>query len=307
MADDGDRTNITGTNEENESNENESNENESNENEDDNNVELVSLKTDKKGEDKNDDDNEEKKSMDWDSASLAKQTIHEDDSEDSKQYYKLDDFELEYEVAHLKERFEKLVEEYSDFDEDIYNVTEKELMDILGNLAIDSYGILLWILCMDQLETERKKIIWDILIFLAMRMPTQVAMDLLIHYSSNMARYSPTDVSELGKSLVHGSQFPLATCLVLSAFFVDAAKKDLTRDKQLRALSQEYAIRATTILEEIENDYLAVIMLETPSFHDSKSPLEIALENDIIDFLACNKVSRISNAMWTLPNLMEVE
>ena len=77
----------------------------------------------------------------------------------------MDDFELEYNVKGLKERFEKLIEEYSGFEQDIYQVPEKELMDVLGNLAIDSYGILLWILCMDQLETERKKIIWDILIF----------------------------------------------------------------------------------------------------------------------------------------------
>ena len=146
--------------------------------------------------------------------------VQSEESEDSKQYYKLGDYELEYNVKGLKQRFKTLVDEYSGFDQDIYNVSEKELMDILGNLAIDSYGILLWILCMDQLETERKKIIWDILIFLAMRMPTQVAMDLLIHYSANMARYSPEDVSELGKALVHGSRFPLSTCLVLSGIFL---------------------------------------------------------------------------------------
>eukprot|EP01084_Bolivina_argentea_P068709 125065_1 len=303
MATDGGTTNIT------EEEENvQSIETDKSPTSDENKIELVPLndkddegaQTNESNESKDEDAN-----VDWDDIKRAEETIHED-SEDSKQYYKLDDFELEYNVKTLKERFDRIIDEYSGFDEDIYLVREKELMDVLGNLAIDSYGILLWILCMDQLETERKKIIWDILIFLAMRMPTQVGMDLLIHYSSNFSRYSPTDVSELGKALVHGSQFPLATCLVLSSFFIEAAQKDLTRDKQLRQLSKEYAIRATTILEEIENDYLAVIMLETPSFHNSKSPLEIALENDIIDFLACNKVSRISNAFWTLPNLMQV-
>ena len=84
-------------------------------------------------------------------------------------------------------------------------------------------------------------------------------------------------------------RFPLGTCLVLSAFFIDASKKNLTRDRQLRELSREYALRAVGILDEIENDHLATVMLETPSQHDNRSPLHIALEHDIIDFLACTR------------------
>ena len=65
---------------------------------------------------------------------------------------------------------------------------------------------------------------------------------------------------------------------------------DLTRDKQLRQLSGEYALRLKSILGEIENDHMTTV-LEAPSQHDNRSPLHIALEHDIIDFPASNKVS----------------
>ncbi len=71
----------------------------------------------------------------------------------------------------------------------------------MKHLAIDSYGILLWVMCMDQLETQNSIILWIILRFLAYRMPTEIAMAMMDHYSGAFARFDPLSVDEIGRNL----------------------------------------------------------------------------------------------------------
>ena len=213
-------------------------------------------------------------------------------------------------VEDLRVRFNEMVKKYAAYEErldNVFTVDEQTLRLLFKGLSIDSYGVVLWIMCMDSLETQNQSILWIILQFLCMRMPTQMAYSLMEHYSSQFARFSTTDIDKLGRALVNGSQFPLATCLVLSAFFKERSKTDLSQEEVLLKLSNEYALEATSILDEIESDYLAVIMLETASFHNELSPLDIALENDIMEFLSCNKVSRISHAIWVSNEVMRVD
>ncbi len=42
---------------------------------------------------------------------------------------------------------------------------------------------------------------------------------------------------------VNGSRFPLASCLVLSAFFMERSQKDLTQEESLVELAKNYASR----------------------------------------------------------------
>ncbi len=130
-------------------------------------------------------------------------------------------------------------------------------------------------------------------------------MQLIEHFKFELTRYPQNKVEEVVSTIVESSSFQLATCLALAAWFQERSTNDLTNHDILKKYTKKYSAWGVTILNSIESDYLATILMETNSFHEEKSPFSIALEHNLIDFLSSDRVGRIGHAMWVKPNLLE--
>ena len=113
--------------------------------------------------------------------------------------------------------------------------------------------------------------------------------ELMHHYRIELSRYNQDKVESVIESLVEGSQFPLATALKMAAFFKERAENDLSNVKKLEDFSKRYQLWAVKLLNSVESDYLATMMMNAPSFHQHSTPFEIALESELVEFLSSDR------------------
>ena len=75
----------------------------------------------------------------------------------------------------------------------------------------------------------------------------------------------------------------------MAEYFKERSENDLSNVKKLEEFSKKYQLTAVKLLNSVESDYLATMMMNTPSFHAHFTPFEIALNSQLVDFLSSDR------------------
>eukprot|EP01084_Bolivina_argentea_P305243 527304_1 len=207
-----------------------------------------------------------------------------------------------------KERLGKFIYKYSlDYvDDGTMWIPFDELLKLTKDIDITTkMGVYFWSLVLDKQSQRAYDVLWPVLRYVAHELPTPVAVELVKLYQVPLSKYPPMKFEGITRAIVESSAFGIATALTLAAFFDKLVQKDLANTRILRTYSENYQNIAVKKLREIENDYLASIIVMTRSFHNSKTPYEIAIENELTTFLACDSMCRIVHAMWIKRHLLQ--
>merc|ERR1712159_408298 len=79
-----------------------------------------------------------------------------------------------------------------------------------------------------------------------------------------LSKFDPTerDLDAVCQSVVEGSLYPIGTCLMITAYMVELGKLDQSMRENYRMLGERYTKAASNLLEEIECDQLAAMIIE---------------------------------------------
>ena len=213
-------------------------------------------------------------------------------------------------ISSTKRRLSKFIYKYGDtyVDDDTMVLSQDKLSRLTKDVNMeDKMGIYFWSLVLDKQSQKAYDCLWPVLRYLGQELPTPIAVELIELYRVELSRYPPAKIEGIARTIVESSKFVIATALVFAAFFNERAERDLANTRLLAKYSEEYQDLAAEELRHIESDYLASITMMTKSFHGSKNPFEIAVENELIDFLSSDRMARISHAIWVKRDLLKPE
>jgi len=167
------------------------------------------------------------------------------------------------------------------------------------------HGPVCWSIMMKLVEGGGIDDYWDVLQLILLRMPSVAAYKLLRGEDESwpsLQSYKPETLDKLAQMIVEGSRFPIADCLKVADFFAHKAEIHVADAEGYEEKQEKYTQAALDLLERIESDHGASMLLETCSDGaaplEGKSVLDVAIETDNVNFIAHSRIMRIVNAMW---------
>eukprot|EP01006_Ploeotia_vitrea_P037380 TRINITY_DN66125_c3_g1_i1.p1 TRINITY_DN66125_c3_g1~~TRINITY_DN66125_c3_g1_i1.p1 ORF type:complete len:920 (+),score=537.65 TRINITY_DN66125_c3_g1_i1:235-2994(+) len=164
-----------------------------------------------------------------------------------------------------------------------------------GTLALDVVFV--------AFRATNDPVLLDILGFVAMRMNTIRALKLLKTYIKQMD-FKPDDLESVSKCIVSGSDMPMTTALEVAEMFQGLAETSVISHEEYAEIQETFTKTAISLLNDIESDHLAAIMLEQADSLGN-SPISVALRSNNIHFVGNGRVTRIMNTLWSTPHFMQ--
>ena len=110
-------------------------------------------------------------------------------------------------------------------------------------------------------------------------------------------------LEQVWQDIILHSKYPIISALHAANFMKNASKLAYSDAVDYLSVSNAFEQSAITMFLSIENDHLAAILLETPD-NIGNTALNIALSTNAKNFLAINRVQRILNSLWSIPQFL---
>eukprot|EP01083_Nonionella_stella_P074515 202177_1 len=186
------------------------------------------------------------------------------------------------------------------------------LPDAILEIDMYKYGHLCFHVTLKYIEILAflEEIVWIPLQYIAMVLPSAIGIRLLFEMPAKIQIFPPLYINRVCKRVVEGSQYPIAVCLKIAEFALIVGQNATSYSVQYQQLHEYYTHIAIDILNDINSDHAALIVLECPTdLEPSTEPpldcLTIAIRSNNGIFISNKRVMSILNGMWESSSFLE--
>jgi len=140
-----------------------------------------------------------------------------------------------------------------------------ELIDVLQTYDLHKFGRHVCEQIITEISRKQRHSLLEVLGLVLREMPTQQSLEVLEEYGSELCHIEPENVYTLCSQIMKGTNFVAATAICLANYLQEYGKHDLARVDEWKNYSNALEKIAINKTNEIENDYLASLMLLIPT------------------------------------------
>ncbi|ETO31398.1 hypothetical protein RFI_05724 [Reticulomyxa filosa] len=170
----------------------------------------------------------------------------------------------------------------------------------LKYLDFREFGVPLWDFLIQQAQIRQFPKFWEFLTFFSSTIPTPKMLDLLEEYGNFLfPLYSERnpELMDVFTIAAEVSIYPIHTCLYIAAMPSRYAGKTWS-DELIRHWTDHFIGMARALLSNIESEHLMAVTLELPSNINGLTCFDIAINNEMLQFLQDPRISAYATSMW---------
>jgi len=195
-----------------------------------------------------------------------------------------------------------LLKKYEEDEIHVQNVRDLhiELLDVLQTYDLHKYGHTLCVQIIFEITRKQRDALLEVLGLILREMPTLQALEVLQEFSAELCHSDPIKIYRICVQIMRGANFVAATAICLANFLKDFGKYDLARSEEWDEYSEKLEEVAITKMTEIENEYLAALMMLMPTNvtrqHDTL--YKIVLDNRRTAFTNNERINGVIQHMY---------
>ena len=170
----------------------------------------------------------------------------------------------------------------------------------LGILDLDygKYGVYCMTYVLNKLEIKQRDKLFMILEYICMLQPTATTVKLIIEFKEIVSTFPVKYIDNIFLAVINGSKYSICAALKVSHIAKIFSQMYFTETEPFTKLCKKYERIAFDIINNIESNHLAAMLLETHSDIDDQSPVDMAFDFELHNFLSQAKIQKMATEMW---------